>query len=67
MSYIQIQLGGELRGLKFNQGANEIFWRKIDIALASETQQIYAMFYAGLVLHLILPLSRFRIGLMNYF
>lgn len=47
MSYIQIEIGGKLRGLKFNQGALIISQMKIDqdnIAASAA----YAMFYAGL-------------------
>lgn len=48
MSYIQIELGGQTRGLKFNQGANEIYWREIRLDLDTEAGEVYAIFYAGL-------------------
>lgn len=47
MSYIQIEIGGKLRGLKFNQMALEIFVLNLsDDGFTSST--VYAMFYAGL-------------------
>lgn len=47
MSYIQIEIDGKLRGLKFNQLSIEIYAKNID-ADAIETSSVYATFYAGL-------------------
>lgn len=47
MSYVQIEIGGKLRGLKFNQGALITFKEFVsenDIAAT----QAYALVYAGL-------------------
>lgn len=46
MSYIQLNLGGKLRGLKFNNLALEVFTKNTDY----ETTQadLYACIYAGL-------------------
>jgi hypothetical protein len=46
MSYIQINLGGELRGLKFNQMAIEIIGNYNDSQTTSGF--LYAMIYGGL-------------------
>lgn len=46
MSYLQIELGGKLRGLKFNQLAIEIISTYND--LESNTSFLYAMIYGGL-------------------
>lgn len=46
MSYIQIDIGGKTRGLKFNQLAIELMAQYNDNQTA--TSVIYAMFYAGL-------------------
>ena len=47
MSYIQIEIGGKLRGLKFNQGALIMFTQKVDFDNHAATAN-YAMIYAGL-------------------
>lgn len=47
MSYIQIEIGGEKRGLKFNQGALIMFQSKIDKDNYAATTG-YALIYAGL-------------------
>jgi len=47
MSYIQIEIGGKLRGLKFNQLAIVILSQKADPERYSETAN-YAMVFAGL-------------------
>lgn len=46
MSYIQIDIGGKTRGLKFNQLAIELINQYND--LQSTSAFIYAMFYGGL-------------------
>jgi len=46
MSYIQINLGGELRGLKFNQLAIEVIGNYNDSQ--TTTGFLYAMIYGGL-------------------
>lgn len=46
MSYIQIELKGKKRGLKFNQLAIEIFSKHLDDT--SNASMIYACIYAGL-------------------
>jgi hypothetical protein len=47
MSYIQIEIGGKLRGLKFNQMAVEVFTMHLtDVGFDAST--VYAMMYAGL-------------------
>ena len=46
MSYLQIDLGGKIRGLKFNQLAIEIISTYND--LESNTSFLYAMIYGGL-------------------
>jgi hypothetical protein len=46
MSYLQIDLGGKMRGLKFNQLAIEIISTYND--LESNTSFLYAMIYGGL-------------------
>lgn len=46
MSYLQIELGGKLRGLKFNQLAIEILGTHGDAK--TTTGFVYAMVYAGL-------------------
>lgn len=46
MSYIQIDIGGKLRGLKFNQLAIEIISTHNDTA--TNTGFLYAMIYGGL-------------------
>lgn len=48
MSYIQIELGGKLRGFKFNMMSLEVFSKNIN-AEAVHTTSIYATFYAGLI------------------
>lgn len=50
MSYIQIEIGGKLRGLKFNQGALIIFQGRIDKENYEATTG-YALIYAGLKLN----------------
>lgn len=47
MSYIQIEIGGKLRGLKFNQMAIVILTQKIDPVNYVATAN-YAMVWAGL-------------------
>lgn len=47
MSYIQIEIGGKLRGLKFNQYAMIILSQKVDPDNYNDTAN-YAMVYAGL-------------------
>lgn len=49
MNYLQIEIGGKHRGLKFNQLAFQLFCQKAKFELAAETSQVYAMFYGGLV------------------
>lgn len=46
MSYIQIELGGKLRGLKFNQLAIEVIGTHNDTT--TNTGFLYAMVYGGL-------------------
>jgi len=46
MSYIQIDLGGKLRGLKFNQLAIEVIGTHNDTT--TNTGFLYAMVYGGL-------------------
>ena len=46
MSYIQIEIGGKLRGLKFNQLSLEEYTKNVGTGTATA---IYATFYAGLV------------------
>lgn len=46
MSYIQIEIGGKLRGLKFNQGALIVMQEKSDPETTAFTG--YALVYAGL-------------------
>lgn len=48
MNYIQVNIGGKDRGLKFNQMALEVFNKNIDDK-APMSSSIYATFYAGLV------------------
>jgi len=47
MSYLQIELGGKLRGLKFNQLAIEIISTHNDTA--TQSGFMYAMIYGGLM------------------
>jgi hypothetical protein len=47
MSYIKINIGGEERGLKFNQLSLEVYIQNLDYD-AINTSSIYATFYAGL-------------------
>ncbi len=49
MSYIQLEIGGKLRGLKFNQLAFQIYCQKAKWEIGAEASQVYAMFYGGLV------------------
>jgi hypothetical protein len=59
MSYIQIELGGKLRGLKFNMYALEEYTKRIGIALdqaikrnstdISQATLVYACVYSGLI------------------
>lgn len=49
MNYIQVNIGGKDRGLKFNQVALEVYSKHIDLQNAVNTSTIYATFYAGLV------------------
>lgn len=46
--YIQVNIGGKDRGLKFNQMALEVFTKNLD-ENAVKSSTIYATFYAGLV------------------
>ena len=46
MNYIQIEIGGKLRGLKFNQLSLEVYTKHVGTGMSSA---IYATFYAGLV------------------
>lgn len=48
MSYIQINLGGKPRGLKFNQEGIEIFFRRINWDERTAASEVYAAFYGGL-------------------
>ena len=48
MSYIKVNLGGQERGLKFNQLAVEVFAKNINLE-AVQISSVYAMFYAGLI------------------
>jgi len=48
MSYIQIEIGGKLRGIKFDQGALIRMGELIDQTNISATTS-YAMIYAGLM------------------
>lgn len=48
MSYIQIELGGKLRGLKFNQISLEVYTKNLNHE-ALVTSAIYATFFAGLI------------------
>jgi hypothetical protein len=47
-NYIQIEIGGKLRGLKFNQLALEVYNKNIDFERPMASA-IYATFYAGLL------------------
>jgi hypothetical protein len=48
MSYVQIEIGGKLRGLKFNQMTVEVFTQHLtDVGF--DTSTVYAMMYAGLI------------------
>lgn len=47
MSYVQIEIGGKLRGLKFNQGALMMFHKMCDFDNLEATAA-YALFWAGL-------------------
>lgn len=47
MSYIQVEILGKLRGLKFNQGALMTFKDKTDLSNEQGTI-MYALFWAGL-------------------
>lgn len=59
MSYIQIELGGKLRGLKFNMFALEEYTKRIGITLnkaaeknstdISQATLVYACVYSGLI------------------
>lgn len=48
MSYIQIEIGGRLRGLKFNRGAYVIFTQSVDFEFFVATYA-YGFVYAGLM------------------
>ena len=48
MSYIEVQLGGEKRGLKFNNGAVDAYWQKVNFNEMAASS-VYATIYAGLV------------------
>lgn len=47
-NYIQIEIGGKLRGLKFNQLSLEVYNKAIDYERPMASA-IYGTFYAGLV------------------
>ena len=47
-NYIQIEIGGKLRGLKFNQLALEVYNENIDYERPMASA-VYATFYAGLL------------------
>lgn len=47
-NYIQIEIGGKLRGLKFNQLSLEAYTKSVNYEQANSSS-IYATFYAGLV------------------
>lgn len=50
MNYIQIEIGGQLRGLKFNQGAHVEIQTTIEKAKANnDIFNSYAVFYGGLI------------------
>jgi hypothetical protein len=49
MSYIQIDIGGKLRGLKFNQGANAEIQSKISSIGNNPVFIAYTVIWAGLV------------------
>lgn len=49
MSYIQIELGGKPRGLKFNQLAIQTYLKNVDWQNQIEAGEVYAMFYGGLI------------------
>lgn len=46
--YIQVNIGGKDRGLKFNQMSMEVFTKNLDES-APKASSIYATFYAGLL------------------
>lgn len=47
MSYLQLEIGGQRRGLKFNQMAYVLFYQHVDLAEYLATMY-YAIVYAGL-------------------
>lgn len=47
MSYIQIEIGGKARGLKFNQYAMVTFYKHVDLK-DYDASSVYAMIYGGL-------------------
>lgn len=47
MSYLQLNIGGKLRGLKYNQGAYVTFYQHVDTSDYLATVY-YAVVYAGL-------------------
>jgi hypothetical protein len=49
VSYIQLEIGGKLRGLKFNQLSLEVYTKNLNYGNAINASTIYATFYAGLV------------------
>jgi len=48
MNYAQIHIGGRDRGLKFNQGAVDVYFQKLNYSELGASA-IYATFYAGLI------------------
>lgn len=47
-NYIQIDIGGKLRGLKFNQLSLEVYTKNVNYEQPNASA-IYATFYAGLI------------------
>lgn len=47
-NYVQIEIGGKLRGLKFNQLSLQVYTENVSHEQANSSA-IYATFYAGLV------------------
>lgn len=48
MNYIELNLGGQLRGLKFNNAAVDTYWQRVHLTeIAAST--VYATIYAGLI------------------
>ena len=47
-NYIELQLGGEKRGLKFNNAAVDTYWQKVNFKEVAASY-VYAAVYAGLI------------------